>query len=289
MKSSNILMSVICGACALALAACPGKVPEEAFQFESKAMEEKVEEEAVEEPAGEEGAMGKMEAKDNQYGIKGPDEQTGAKLAAELSKDEQDRKAEETGVLAYIGTKDDDAVAKLFAGDPDSLDGVFDVGTDVHMIGSIDDGEGTIGLGDLQTIGMSGSSYGKNPASKAQTGNPTVKGSLSKDIVKRVIKQHLNEVRYCHEKELAKNPGLKGTVTIKFIISPTGAVQMSQIDSSTLDNASVETCIAKAVRRWTFPQPKGGGIVIVNNPFTLEPTESKKATKKKKKKKKKKK
>jgi Ca-activated chloride channel family protein len=41
------------------------------------------------------------------------------------------------------------------------------------------------------------------------------------------------------------------------------------VASSTLGDASVENCIAQAVRRWRFPQPGGGGIVIVTYPFQL--------------------
>jgi hypothetical protein len=44
---------------------------------------------------------------------------------------------------------------------------------------------------------------------------------------------------------------------------------VSKVGSSTLKNAKVETCIAQAVRRWLFPKPKGGGIVIVSYPFVL--------------------
>ena len=36
-----------------------------------------------------------------------------------------------------------------------------------------------------------------------------------------------------------------------------------------LGNPAAENCIAQAVRRWTFPQPKGGGIVIVSYPFVF--------------------
>ena len=41
------------------------------------------------------------------------------------------------------------------------------------------------------------------------------------------------------------------------------------VASSTLGDPQVENCIAQAVRRWTFPQPEGGGIVIVTYPFML--------------------
>ena len=94
-------------------------------------------------------------------------------------------------------------------------------------------------------------------------------GSLSKEVIRRVIRRHLNEVRFCYEQQLSAQPDLSGRVTVSFIIAPTGAVQSSAIRASTLGNASVDGCIAQAARRWSFPQPEGGGVVAVNYPFVL--------------------
>jgi phospholipid/cholesterol/gamma-HCH transport system ATP-binding protein len=65
-------------------------------------------------------------------------------------------------------------------------------------------------------------------------------------------------------------PDLAGRVTVSFIISATGAVQTASVANTTLNNARVETCVAGAVRRWTFPAPDGGGAVLVNYPFVLD-------------------
>jgi TonB family protein len=144
-------------------------------------------------------------------------------------------------------------------------------------------GEGTIGLGNLGTIGHgggggSGSGYGRGAGGfggrqarvpRIRSGAADVRGSLSKEVIRRVIRRHINEVRFCYEQELNQRPDLEGRVTISFIISPTGAVQSSAVANSTMGNARVESCIAQAVRRWSFPAPEGGGIVVVNYPFML--------------------
>ena len=106
------------------------------------------------------------------------------------------------------------------------------------------------------------------------TGKGTVKGSLSKEAIRRVIRQHLNEVRFCYEQGLSTQPDLEVRVTVAFLISPTGAVQSSSIPNSTLGSAKVDACIAKAVRRWTFPSPEDGGVVFVKYPFMLKPASS---------------
>jgi TonB family protein len=86
-----------------------------------------------------------------------------------------------------------------------------------------------------------------------------------------VIRQHLNEVRFCYEQGLSGQPDLSGRVTVAFLISPSGAVQSASVPSSTLGAPTVDACIAKAVRRWTFPSPEDGGVVFVKYPFMLKP------------------
>ena len=146
-------------------------------------------------------------------------------------------------------------------------------------------GEGTIGLGNLGNIGHGGgggegSGYGRGAESERSSsvprvagGRADVAGSLSADVIRRVVQRHVNEVRFCYEQQLMTQPELAGTVTVAFVIAPTGAVQSASVASTTLGSPAAESCIAQAVRRWTFPAPEGGGIVAVRYPFTLETPE----------------
>lgn len=95
----------------------------------------------------------------------------------------------------------------------------------------------------------------------------TSTGTLSKEIIRRVVRQHRNEIRYCYERELQKNTKLAGTVHVKFTISGTGRVLAALIGSSTVNNRTMESCITRKIQRWSFPEPQGGGIVRVNYPF----------------------
>ncbi len=133
-------------------------------------------------------------------------------------------------------------------------------------------GEGTIGLGNIGSIGQGfGTSVGR-PAgvTRIRQGSAEVQGSLSSEIVRRVVRQHLNEIRFCYEMALNSNPDLAGRVSVRFVISPMGGVAQSNVAASTLGNEQVESCMVRAVRRWTFPSPEGGGIVVVTYPFLLE-------------------
>lgn len=145
--------------------------------------------------------------------------------------------------------------------------------------------DGTIGLG---KIGGVGTWYGKPgrggpPGSELRKhvvkditdvgiGPATVVGSLDKDVIRRVIRRHMNEVKFCYEKELSRNQGMEGRVQIAFTIGMTGAVAASVVQSSTLNNMATEQCIAGAIRRWEFPRPQAG-IVQVAYPFVLKTAE----------------
>jgi TonB family protein len=170
-------------------------------------------------------------------------------------------------------------IASAFGGD-----GLGPTGTGA---GNADEGKpligGTPGLG---TIGHFGGSngpqrgYGDNVGRmkprpphgiEISIGEVTHRGGLDKEIVRRIVRQHLNEVRFCYEQGLARRPGLAGRVVVQFTIASTGRVLVSALQTSSLGEPPVDACIVGAVRRWEFPQPLGGGIVVVSYPFQLAP------------------
>jgi TonB family protein len=101
-------------------------------------------------------------------------------------------------------------------------------------------------------------------------GSAVVRGSLSREAIQRVIRRELPGIRYCYQQGLLGRPDLEGRVTLKFIIGGAGVVQTAVIAQSSLGDPRVEVCIAQAAKRWTFTAPEGGGIVIVNYPFTFQ-------------------
>ena len=100
---------------------------------------------------------------------------------------------------------------------------------------------------------------------------PIVRGGLDKEIIRRIVRQHVNEVRFCYEEALVRKPALAGRVVAQFTIAPTGKVLVSALQSSSLGEPTVEACIVAATRRWLYPQPDGGGLVTVSYPFQLAP------------------
>ncbi|MCA9659096.1 MAG: TonB family protein [Myxococcales bacterium] len=144
--------------------------------------------------------------------------------------------------------------------------------------------EGTVGLGRVGTIGTGGRGSGSSYGGGGGTGfssrtkvlpvirqaKAKVQGALDKDIVRRIVRAHINEVRNCYNAGLAKDPTIGGRVAIQFSIGSGGNVPMAVVAESTIKDPEVGRCVAKAVRRWKFPKPNGGGSVIVTYPFVLQ-------------------
>ncbi len=135
-------------------------------------------------------------------------------------------------------------------------------------------GLGALGLGSgASGYGAGGGTFGAKGEGGlgAVGGDPIVLGALDRSVVDAVVKRHLNQIRYCYQRELTRVPGLAGSVTVKFTIAADGTVSAAAIKSSTLGNAAVEQCIVGRFSRMVFDSPHGGSIVIVSYPFTFAP------------------
>lgn len=142
-------------------------------------------------------------------------------------------------------------------------------------------GEGTIGLGNIGTIGRTGSGSGvgygagmgrlgtrpTTPAATVSVAMPSVRGSLPSEVVSRIVQRRSNSFRYCYERELAREPSLAGRVSVRLAIAPSGTTTSATVTSSTLGNAAVDACVIASARRLVFPSSQG--VVIVDFPLTF--------------------
>lgn len=97
--------------------------------------------------------------------------------------------------------------------------------------------------GDL-SVGESGSLLEEEDQTRNQ-------GARDIDAVAAVVKSHNAAIQYCYQRELKRNPNLRGKVVVRFIINPAGHVIEAKIVSSTLNNRRVEQCILNRILRWT--------------------------------------
>ncbi len=143
-------------------------------------------------------------------------------------------------------------------------------------------GNDTQKVGGLGTMGKGGGSSGykgSGALSLGNTGNAEVgavdeesevDGGLDKEIIARIIRSQLGQIRYCYERQLSANPDLYGKIMVKFTIGSAGSVVAQAIGNTSLNNAMVEGCILRRIAGWQFPTPKGGTKVLVTYPFLFK-------------------
>jgi len=99
----------------------------------------------------------------------------------------------------------------------------------------------------------------------------SVSGGLDAATIRRVIRRHLSEIKYCYMSiGLPTNPQLAGMVKVSFTITASGGVGRVSIAQSTLNHGGTESCIKRSVRRWRFPKPEGS-MPFVTYPFHFKP------------------
>lgn len=245
-----------------------------------------------------EGKMGKKDSdqKNQRWAIKGPPDQKEIQLAKERAKLEALRTADaafnqlEGEMSAVWGTQERalgaDAVSALgnmFGDRVGEASGYGGFGVAGAGRGGGGFSETSIGVGNIGTMGRGGgeggsgygrgvSRYGERSGKIPQVipGKPIVSGSLDMETIRRIIRQHAAEYKYCYEKQLNLKRDLAGKVTVKFTISGNGSVIASAVEESTMGDREVESCLTDKIKRWVFPEPKGGGIVIVKYPFVFK-------------------
>ncbi len=253
---------------------------------------------------GESGDSGREDARqtDQRFAIQGDDETP--EMARERLRENIETTAAIGAVAAMMGSWNTptspfgadrasgydafDAVGELLGASQGDSFGNHGLGMSGTGVGAGGTGQGTLGVGRLGTIGScrgprcshgNGTRYGGGVGRLRRDrdrvnirtihSSATVLGGLSREAIRRVVRRNLRQVRFCYEQGLQQNPSIEGRVTISWTIDPTGRVQHSAVAGSSLGNGEVESCIANAVRRWSFPQPEGGPVGV-NYPFMLQ-------------------
>jgi hypothetical protein len=132
----------------------------------------------------------------------------------------------------------------------------------IHGMGRIDTGGGR---GTKASLGGKAKRQAKV---RVRGGQPGLSGFCKEQDITRVVNARQRGIQYCYEKELARNPELEGKVTLNWRIMLDGKVGTVIIENSTLNNKSVEDCMTRQVKRWSFPKPEGG-MCQIKFPFVF--------------------
>lgn len=145
---------------------------------------------------------------------------------------------------------------------------------DLKETGTGRDGN-TVTIGGLGTNGRNSGATGYRAGGFTKGGSViSVSGSeatfnpgMDREAIRRVIREHLREIRNCYEKELQRQPDLYGKLVISWDIEAGGRVTNAGIKDNSTGNAKIGECLVGALRGWKFPEPPANQIGRISYPF----------------------
>lgn len=127
--------------------------------------------------------------------------------------------------------------------------------------GKLDSSKGVEGIVDKKSIYTAGLPF-----------RTVILGGMDPDIIRRIIEDHIPQFRYCYQKELDKSSReFSGVVRLNFLIGASGHVTKAGVDSFSPLPTKVKGCVVNVLRGIKFPEPLGGGVIEVNQPFNFYP------------------
>ncbi len=123
-------------------------------------------------------------------------------------------------------------------------------GTRATEAGTIDTLVGELGTATSSTVARGGSLVVGPVTPLTREGEVTTQAGRDPDQVARVVNGHNDAIEYCYQKELRRNPTLRGKLVVRFTINPQGKVSTVTIVSSTLNSPELENCILRRIQRW---------------------------------------
>ncbi len=100
----------------------------------------------------------------------------------------------------------------------------------------------------------------------------SIGAGMDKEAIRRVVREHINDLRTCYEAELNKDPNLAGKLVLQWEIKEGGRVgKVSAVNrGDTISNKRVIKCCQNVLSEWRFPEPPAGMVGIVVYPFIFQ-------------------
>ena len=102
------------------------------------------------------------------------------------------------------------------------------------------------------------------PSGKGLTNQPPRAASsqnraCDEESIRKALKKRSGAMRYCHEEAKKETPGLRGSVTMRFVVGPDGHVQGEPgFSSSSLPDPTLRRCLVDNLKKIRFSRPGSG-------------------------------
>lgn len=111
---------------------------------------------------------------------------------------------------------------------------------------------------------------GQPPERRVACFDPDAEPRVPPEVIRQTVRAQYGRFRSCYEGGLARNRGLQGRITLRFVIERDGKVSTPTVAGNDLPDCQVAHCVRDAFLMLEFPPPKGG-IVTVQYPIILQP------------------
>lgn len=133
--------------------------------------------------------------------------------------------------------------------------------------GTFDTGERPHGRSDTGPVGAG---ERRGPAPRVAFG-ATHTTDLAVEVVDRVVKRRAGLYRACYQRELAKDPGLAGTLVVELAVGADGKVTGATVGAaSTIASPGLSTCVTGQVGRLVFPVPSAATTITITVRFSAD-------------------
>ncbi len=127
--------------------------------------------------------------------------------------------------------------------------------------GKLDSTKGTQGLSDKKNIYTAGLPY-----------KTVILGGMDPNTIRQILMDNVPLFRQCYQSALDRSQSaFDGVVRLNFVIGASGHVTRAGVDSYSNLSPKVRNCVVNVLKGIKFPEPLGGGVVEVNQPFNFYP------------------
>jgi tetratricopeptide (TPR) repeat protein len=144
-------------------------------------------------------------------------------------------------------------------------DGAGDFGRGIGL-GAVGTLAPSVGDGSREDSGAAhgaGDGLHATSARKIRPGVLQVRGRMSPEVVRRILRQNFGRLRLCYDAAVAKSPNLQGRVVMRFTIDRTGAIESPVQLAPSFAIPTLDDCIVKAMSKLSFPAPDGVPVTVV--------------------------
>lgn len=98
----------------------------------------------------------------------------------------------------------------------------------------------------------------------------TFSPGVDREVIRKVVQSHLQEIKKCYDDVLTTQPTAKGKVLVRFTYGAKGVVSEASIKESTVPSSAFSACIVDSVKSWKFPNAPNDVLAVVEYPFVFD-------------------